>query len=278
MADVKIDERFLSQNDAEKYAAYLSTPEGRLRFELAFANLQESLPVSESKASLHALDLGCGTGATGVRLASLGIQVTLLDSSLAMLQMAKRAVVEAGVTDNVVLQHAEAADVANLFPKETFDLVLCHNVLEYVDDPAAVLSAVAQVMQRNSTRLGIVSILVRNWAGEVFKTGIREGDLPGAERQLTNLWGQESLLGGPVRLFTRECLESMLKSASLEVTVERGVRVISDYLPAKISRHDEYERIFQLERKLGTRPEFATVARYTQYLARPSGAVTENVE
>jgi hypothetical protein len=59
MANAKTDKRFLRQSDAEKYAAYVSTPEGRLRFELAFANLQESLPVSESKASLHALDLGC---------------------------------------------------------------------------------------------------------------------------------------------------------------------------------------------------------------------------
>ena len=36
----------------------------------------------------------------------------------------------------------------------------------------------------------------------------------------------------------------------------------------RISRSAEYERILELERKLGSRPEFAAVARYTQYLAR----------
>src|SRR6202007_3225767 len=53
------------QNDAAKYAAYLGTPEGRLRLDLAFANLQDFLP--DDKASLRALDIGCGTGATAVR-------------------------------------------------------------------------------------------------------------------------------------------------------------------------------------------------------------------
>ena len=33
------------ESDASKYAAYLETPEGRLRADLAFANLQEFLPV-----------------------------------------------------------------------------------------------------------------------------------------------------------------------------------------------------------------------------------------
>jgi hypothetical protein len=40
-------------------------------------------------------------------------------------------------------------------------------------------------------------------------------------------------------------------------------------LPPHISRSAEYARILELERKLGSRPEFAAVARYTQCLARP---------
>ena len=73
-------ERF--QSGAAKYAAYLETPEGRLRLDLAFANVQEFLPQGHH-GSLHALDLGCGTGAIAVRLARLGLHVTLLDPSAA---------------------------------------------------------------------------------------------------------------------------------------------------------------------------------------------------
>src|SRR5712664_2543802 len=63
------------QIGADKYAAYLETPEGRLRADLAFANLQEFLPASAGVNSLRALDLGCGTGAAAVRLARLGIHI-----------------------------------------------------------------------------------------------------------------------------------------------------------------------------------------------------------
>ena len=47
-------ERF--RTGVAKYAAYLETPEGRLRLDLAFANLQDFLP--QATRSLLALDLG----------------------------------------------------------------------------------------------------------------------------------------------------------------------------------------------------------------------------
>jgi hypothetical protein len=64
---------------------------------------------------------------------------------------------------------------------------------------------------------------------------------------------------------------------SLALAAERGVRVLSDYLPPRVSRSDEYERIFELERKLGRRPEFAAVARYTHCLAHRVGPVMKDV-
>jgi S-adenosylmethionine-dependent methyltransferase len=254
-------ERF--QRDADKYAAYLNTPDGRLRSDLAFANLQDFLP-SEAKRLLCALDVGCGTGATAVRLAQLGIHVTLLDSSPAMLDIATRAVQEAGVTDKVALQLGDAAQLANLFHARSFDVILCHNMLEYCDDPGAVLSGAARALRDSS---GILSVLVRNQAGEVLKAAIQAGDLVAAENGLTAEWGQESLYGGRVRLFTSNSLRAMLTEASLATIAERGVRVLADYLPPRISRSADYGRIFELERKLGSRPEYAAVARYTQCVA-----------
>lgn len=75
-----------------------------------------------------------------------------------------------------------------------------------------------------------------------------------------------------MRLFTRDSLQKMMRDTSLAVISERGVRVISDYLPATISRSDEYQRIFQLEQTLGKRTEFAAVARYIQCVARRAGS------
>jgi S-adenosylmethionine-dependent methyltransferase len=272
MISMVVNEPF--RNGAQDYAAYLETPEGRLRTDLAFANLEDFLPRSQAEKSLCALDVGCGTGATAVRLARLGMHVTLLDSSPTMLDIADRTAQQAGVTDKVVLQQGDASRLTNLFPAASFDVIICHNVLEFLDDPSAALCAAARALRDSSA---ILSVLVRNRAGEVFKAAIQAGDLAIAENNLTAEWGQESLYGGRVRLFTSDSLQAMLKAASLAVIADRGVRVMADYLPPRISRSAEYERILELERKLGSRPEFAAVARYKQYLANGPGPAIEDV-
>ena len=168
-------ERF--QSGANKYAAYLETPGGRLRSDLAFANLHDFLP-QQAEQPLRALDLGCGTGATAIRLARLGIHVTAVDCSAAMLDIAQRAALEGGVAEKIVVKHGEAAKLASLFPARSFDVILCHNILEYVDDPGAVLRVAARALRGASA---IVSVLVRTQAGEVLKAAIQTGDLDGAE-------------------------------------------------------------------------------------------------
>jgi S-adenosylmethionine-dependent methyltransferase len=260
------------QTGAQKYAAYLETPEGRLRLDLAFANLQEFLP--QDRRSLRALDLGGGTGAIAVRLAKLGLHVTLLDSSTEMLKIAERSVKDAGVSEQIVLKHADVVQLTNLFPAESFDLIVCHNILEYVDDPCAVLRGAARMLRDSSS---MISVLVRNQAGEILKAAIKDGDLAATERNLTAEWAHESLYGGRVRLFAAESIQAMLLESSLAVTAELGVRVLSDYLPPNVSRDHEYERIFELERKLGKRPELAAVARYTHFLARRTDRVHEGL-
>src|SRR5246127_2814267 len=237
-------ERF--RTGAAKYAAYLETPEGRLRIDLALASLQDFLP--QTTRSLRALDLGCGTGAIGVRLARLGLHVTLLDASPPMLDFAGRAAREAGVIERIALEHGDASQLATLFPAASFDLILCHNVLEFVDDPTSVLVTAARALRDSSS---MISVLVRNRPGEVLKAALLNGDLAAAERNLTAEWGDESLYESKVRLFTAVSLQAMLLESSLAVTAERGVRIMSDYLPPRVSRNDEYKRIFELERKLG---------------------------
>jgi S-adenosylmethionine-dependent methyltransferase len=263
-------ERF--RGGANKYAAYLETPEGRLRSDLAFANLHDFLPL-QAEQPLRALDLGCGTGATAVRLARLGIHVTALDCSPEMLDIAQRAAREAGVAEKIVLKHGEAAQLASLFPGRSFDVILCHNILEYLNDPGVVLRVAAQGLRDSSS---ILSVLARRQAGEVLKAAIRAGDLDAAENSLTAEWGQDSLYGGRVRLFRADSMQCMLKAASLAMIAERGVRVVSDYLPPSVSRDSEYQRILELECKLGMRPEFAAVARYTHCLARRLDPEMEN--
>ncbi len=250
------------QNDASRYADYLQTPEGRLRVDLAFANLQEILRPGVGPP-LSVLDVGCGPGAAAVPLAQLGMNLTLFDSSPAMLELAEKTMSDAGIRGNVTLKCGDADQLTDFFPAKSFDLVLCHNVLEYVDTPSQVLREAVRLLRDASS---VFSILVRNQAGEALKAALLVGDLTAADQNLDAEWVTESLYGGKARLFTPDSMESMLQAASLRTIARRGVRVFSDFLPSSLSRSGNYERIFSLERKMGMREEFFSSARYMHYL------------
>jgi 2-polyprenyl-3-methyl-5-hydroxy-6-metoxy-1,4-benzoquinol methylase len=116
-------ERF--QNGAREYAAYLETPERRLRSDLTFANLEDFLPPVRSESPLCALDLGSGTGVAAIPLARLGVRVTMLDCSLATREIAKRAALDAGVSDQIAVKLANVHELQNLFNAGSFDLMFC---------------------------------------------------------------------------------------------------------------------------------------------------------
>lgn len=259
------DQRF--HRGAEKYAAYLETPAGRLRCALAFANLQEFLPQA-AVAPRRALDLGSGTGELAVRLAGLGFHVTLVDRSPEMLEISDRAARRAGVSGSLTLTRGDVAAATSLFPADWFDVVVCHHVLEYTADPGLVLRGAVRVLRPDPT--AVLSVVARNRAGEVLKTVVQSGDLAAAERALTSTSAEESLYGDRVRLFTPEELRTMLARASLEPVAERGVRIVFDFLPAPAARDADPSRVVALERALGARAEFSAIARYTQVLARRS--------
>jgi S-adenosylmethionine-dependent methyltransferase len=262
------DARF--EDGATRYADYLLTIEGRLRLDLAWENLREVaagqfLRGVGGEFEGHALDAGAGTGALALRLAAEGWRVAILDASAAMLALAESEAQREGLTERLSFHRADAARAAELFPSGSFDLAICHNVLEYVDDAAAVVAALSSCVRAG----GLVSLLARNRAGEALRAAVQRHDLSAAREALDAESVRESLYGGPARLFDAEVLAALVAEAALEVFAVRGVRVVADYLPPALAAAPaDYARLLQFEAELGARAEFAAVARYTQLFAR----------
>jgi S-adenosylmethionine-dependent methyltransferase len=257
--------------DAEKYAAYLKTPAGRLRSELAWENLRRFLPLDASK--LRALDVGGGTGFASVELARMGYGVVLLDSSEQMLRIARQQAEACGVTPRISFCHAETGQLRELFAAESFDVVVCHNLLEYSEVPSTTVCDIAHVLRKN----GVFSVLVRNRAGEVLKDAVKSRDWKLATADLTADAVVDTLYGNRMRLFAPADLQGMLARGGLEIIAEHGVRVFFDYLAPEAPTDATYSQIFELESTLGARPEFFAIARYIQLIARRSGASSSEV-
>ncbi|MGH9741509.1 MAG: methyltransferase domain-containing protein [Candidatus Acidiferrum sp.] len=252
--------------DAAKYSEYLRTCSGRLRSDLAWQNLQKFLP--DFAWPLRALDLGGGTGAMSVRLARKEFQVVLLDSSEEMLGIARKEAGAAGVAEQISFCRADAAQLQELFEAESFDIVVCHNLLEYVADPTAIVRGIASILRKNA----VVSLLLRNRAGEVLKASIKSPDWELAKNNLSAEKVVDSLYGKPVRVFDPADVVQMIANANLDAVAEHGVRVFSDYRHAVDPNDETYRQLLELELILGARPEFAAIARYVQIIAQHSRA------
>jgi S-adenosylmethionine-dependent methyltransferase len=272
------DERF--ESGAPAYAAYLQSVEGRLRLDIAWGNFlsfinetntaQTRFDARSTRASSlpRVLDLGGGTGALALRFAALGWHASIVDPSATMLSLAADAAREQGLAERVTFHHTPAERAREQFAPKTFDAAVCHNVLEYVSDPRAAVRTLAALVRAG----GMVSLVARNRAGEAMRAALKAHDLDEAERALSAGVVNESLYGGPARLFDARSLRELATEAGMNVVAERGVRVVTDYLPASLSETEEtYARLLAFERMLGARPEFAGVARYTQIIARLPG-------
>jgi S-adenosylmethionine-dependent methyltransferase len=257
--------------DADKYTAYLKTPAGRLRSELAWENMRRFL--SGNASECRALDVGGGTGFVSVPLARLGFEVALLDGSVEMLRIARQEAEAGGVTARISFCHADVSQLPRIFDAESFDVVVCHNLLEYTEDPSAIIRDIAQVLRKD----GVFSILVRNRAGEVLKDAVKSRDWKLAAANLTAETVVDSLYGEALRVFTPVEIRDLCVRAGLEVVAECGVRVFCDYLAVENLRDTAYDQVFELESALGARPEFSAIARYIQVIARRSGASANKV-
>jgi ubiquinone/menaquinone biosynthesis C-methylase UbiE len=111
-----------------------------------------NMPGGRASAGEHWLDAGCGTGTLARGLASQGCDVTAVDGSASMIEVARRA-----MNQSALIRFLKVDDIVRLpFPNSTFDGIVCSSVLEYVDTPSLVLTELARVL-RDAGRL-IVSV------------------------------------------------------------------------------------------------------------------------
>ncbi len=111
------------------------------------------------------LDIGCGAGSLALRCAGRAAQVTGIDISPQMLDMARGKVEAAGLQDQVELREMSAIDLDEAFPDGSFDVVVSSLVFsELSEDEQGFVLRECRRLLRDGGRLVIADEVVpRRW-------------------------------------------------------------------------------------------------------------------
>jgi ubiquinone/menaquinone biosynthesis C-methylase UbiE len=100
------------------------------------------------------LDIGCGTGSLAIACARRGAQVTGIDISPQMLDIARRKVEQAGLTDSITLLQMSAIELDERFESESFDTIMSSLTFsELSDDEQRFVLRQCQRLLKNGGRL-----------------------------------------------------------------------------------------------------------------------------
>lgn len=240
---------------------------GDVRTAVVWNGLQASLDRQQAGAPgrpLDVLDLGGGTGGFAVRVAMAGHRVTVVDPSPDALAALARRAAESGVSDQVRGVQGDAGDLLDVVAADSVDLVLCHGVLEVVDDPTQALGVVTSVLRPG----GRLSLLVAQRHAAVLGRALT-GHLGDAERLLVDPEGGAGTGDPSPRRFTDTEVAALLDAAGCEVETVHGVRVFVDLVPSPAvdAEPGALETLLRLEAEVADRPEYRAVATQLHLLA-----------
>jgi S-adenosylmethionine-dependent methyltransferase len=213
---------------------------------------------------LDVLDIGGGTGGLAVRVGELGHRVTVVDPSPDALAALARRAREHDV--EVAGLQGELADLLDVVEPASADLVLCHGVLEVVDDPAAALATLARVVRPG----GVLSLLAAQRHAAVVARAMA-GHFQQALAMLDPATrpGAVPQTGRTGRRYSHDELTALVGDAGLVVDTVHAVRVFTDLVPGSLLDLEPgaSAALVELEQAVAARPEYLPLATQLHLLA-----------
>jgi SAM-dependent methyltransferase len=216
--------------------------------------------------SRDVLDIGGGTGGFAVRVAELGHRVTVVDPSPDALAALARRAREVGV--DVAGVQGDLSTLLEVAAPGAADVVLCHGVLEVVDDPAAATATIREVLRPGGTLSLLVAqrhaaVVARAMAGH-FTQALELLDPPPAGASAS----APSARTG--HRFTSPELVTLLGDAGFDIVSVHGVRVFADLVPGSLLDLEPGATgaLVELERAVSGRAEYLPLATQLHVIAR----------
>lgn len=224
----------------ETYWANTQKPWGKLFYKIIWAQL----PLLKQT---EVLDFGSGFGISANHLAQQN-QVTAIEPNTGMVDMR--------VHENKYRQIVGGLKELKQIESNSYDLVLCHNVLEYADERKLIFQELYRVAKPNAT----ISIVKHNKAGRIMQKAVFENNAAQA-LELLNGGTLEVLNFGKVHYYEMKDIQSWIgENISPEKTF--GCRTFFALQQNNKIKFDPVwqDQMFEIEMKAASQDDFRRIA------------------
>ena len=202
----------------------------------------------------YILDFGSGEGITADHFAEKN-QVVAVEPWEDMLKDAW--------TDNEYRQIVGDIDSLKEFDDNSFDIIICHNVLEYIDDKENVIRELGRVLKPD----GSISLVKHNRNGRVMQMAVLLDDFDKANALLD---GENSTASkfGAIRYYEDSQIETWSSDLFIEKTY--GIRTFWDLQQNQEKHSDEewQEKMMNLELRVSELDDFVDIAFFHHLVIR----------
>ncbi|MFF4485613.1 class I SAM-dependent methyltransferase [Streptomyces sp. NPDC001544] len=205
---------------------------------------------------LRVLDVGMGQGTQALRLARAGHKVTGVEQDATMIAAAREALSgqPEGIRERMRIVQGDGRDTGVHFLPGSFDVVLCHGVLMYVEEPDPLVAGLARMLAPG----GLLSLLVRNGDALAMRPGL-SGDWAGALAAFDTT-AYRNRLGLDVRADRLGTLTATLAGIGAPLHTWYGVRVFTDTAPDGAELPADLDTLLAAEERAGRTDPYRGVA------------------
>jgi S-adenosylmethionine-dependent methyltransferase len=220
------------------------TSKGKLRHLLLKHYLKNEIHTSQT---LSILDAGGGTGMMAEVFAEQGHKVDILDVSQEALDIAKTRL-ERFTSTGFICDGISSVD-------KPYDLILCHAVLEWLDDPQAAILHLLEHLNPN----GVLSLSFFNKDAMLFNNAIYGNfDYIAKGMKVRNVVRLNPNNPQPPRLI----LDFLENIAGVRVEMSAGIRCFHDYMRDISMQSSKFDDILALEKAHGGDEPFKWLGKY----------------
>lgn len=213
---------------------------------------------------LRILDIGAGLAQLSIELAQQGHDVTINDISANMLDKAKQSLADHPKQPDIPIQW-HACPYQNLNEKlhGSYDLILCHALLEWLAEPNAIMDFITNWLSPH----GMLSLCFYNPDSFIYRNLVM-GNFNLLNNPNFKSDNKKSLT--PNNPVAKDEVFNWLTTHHYQILTSSGLRVFHDYSPLKRGGHTNPDAVIEMEVRYSRHPTFKWLGRYLHIIAKPT--------